>query len=462
MNFEIKYGKGLLSINYEPRYYSESLTIGKSPVLFLWDDCDDPGDENLVLLPVDEESKYLINNTLQNIDLDVDYTDRIEDLFDVLKPLLRLLKNGKYHLSFSEHRLHKSFGPIAAFAEERLNREEVEKEIEKYNGKLYQNNIYDYTYRGQYDSTYRFNEYELPFVAWKSRQETNINLIQHYESLISSGARPFAIIFTSEFLEDNYLHEYILDGHHKLCAYKNLGIDPPCAVIKFIAEEKGQLGLDLERISELIFPWQFNHFYNNWDGKEEYFKNNPHSMLKKHIKNGWITFLYPDGRKRGEGFYINDIPDGDFKYWYENGKISNVKSFSFGKPVRKSVYYHDDVAVDAENYGNKGYEFIYKDGDLRITKNWNREGKIESIAVHEPKSIKQTPLTEQVVWEYSSESYKNILKQRKEDEIKKKLEKEERDLQLAKIRKQEKIYEWLKILLVMVIIVVIVIYFYKT
>lgn len=463
MNFEIKEGPNLLSIGYEPGYYSESLTIGNSPVLFLWDDCDDLGDENLVLLPVDNESKHLINNKLKGIDLDADYTDRIGDLFDILQPLLQVLKNGKYHIDFSIHKIYKDSGLIAAFAEERIDNEDVEKEIRKYDDKLRQNIIYDYTFHDAYRGTHRFNEHEQPFVAWKSKEEININLIKHYEILISSGERPFAIIFTGKFLEDDYPHEYILDGHHKLCAYKNLGIDPPCVVIKFLPEDRMEFGTDWELISKLIYPWQFNHFYENWHGKKEYCRNNPESSLKKYIKNGFVTFLYPDDRKRAEGFYINDLPDGDFKFWYENGKVSNIKSFSLGKPTGKSVYYYDesvpDVDEDYSDLRNMGYEFIYKNGDLRITKKWNREGKIESIALHEFKSIKQIPLRDQIIWEYSMESYRKILQKKEQEEKKRQLEKEARDIQLAKTRKEEILYERLKLLLILVIVVLVIVYF---
>lgn len=464
MNFEIKEGLNLLSISYEPKYYSESLTIGNSPVLFLWDDCDDPGDENLVLLPMDNESKHLIHNKLEDVDLDVDYTDRIEDLFDILEPLLQVLKNGKYHLDFTVPKIHKNSGRIAAFAEERLDRQDVEKEIKKNDDKLRQNIIYDYTFHGTYNGTHRFNEYEQPFVAWKSKEEININLIEHYESLISSGARPFAILFTGKFLEDDYPHEYILDGHHKLCAYRNLGIDPPCAVITFVPEHRSEFEIDLEGISRLIFPWQFDHFYENWHGKNNYFKNNPESSLKKYFKNGLVTFLYPDDRKRAEGFYINNLPDGDFKHWYENGKISNIKSFSLGKPTGRSVYYYDDQSdpSDSENsldHRNIGYEFIYKNGELRVTKNWNREGKIESIAIHDFKSIKQIPLTEEIIWEYSMESYRNTIRQKEAEEKIKELEKKARDIQWTKIKKEEVMYERLKLLLIAVVILVVIIYF---
>lgn len=177
--------------------------------------------------------------------------------------------------------------------------------------------------------------------------------------------------------------------------------------------------MDIERISELIFPWQFNHFYDNWHGKKKYFKNNPDSSLRKYIKNGLVTFLYPDDRKRAESFYINDVPDGDFRHWSENGKISNIKSFSLGKLIGRSVYYHHDEDAeqnDEDDLAKRsiGYEYIYKDGDLKISKRWDRDGKISSIAIYEPKSIRQIPLTDKIIWDYSTEKYKTSVSERKD------------------------------------------------
>lgn len=459
MKFEIKKGKGWVSIGYDTRNRWESLTL-KDPATFLWDDCDDPGDENLVLLPANSENLDLVNHALKDIDFDIDYNAyRIEDLFSDLQPLLNLLKDGKYELSFSTQELFKIYHSVADFADERLDRKEVEKENNKYDEKLKQNIVYDYTFHGAYDGTHRINVYYQPFIAWKSGEEIDIDIVKQYENRIISGERPFAIIFTGKYGDTDF-HEYILDGHHKLYAYENLKIDPPCVLIRFLPEKTSEISVDIEDISRLIFPWQFNHIYDNWNrlGKTEYFKNNPESSLKRHIKNGFVTFLYPDNRKRAEGFYINDFQDGDFKHWYENGKISNLKSFSLGKPTGRLVYYYDDELSDHEDNldcRDIGYEFIYKDGELRISKKWNRDGKIKSISIHEPKSIKEIPLTDEIIGKYSTEKYRISLR---EKEVTNKTEKG--NTQLKKAIKEEITYSYLKFLILPVIIFLIIIYYH--
>jgi hypothetical protein len=45
--------------------------------------------------------------------------------------------------------------------------------------------------------------------------------VNYYQDIISKGQRPCAIVICGG--DANY----ILDGHHKLIAYKNLNINPP-------------------------------------------------------------------------------------------------------------------------------------------------------------------------------------------------------------------------------------------
>jgi hypothetical protein len=100
MNFKITNGKRLIALEYDLNQYSECLTIGKEPALFLWDDCDDPGDENMVLFSITQENQNRINRALERVNFNIDYTDRVEELFQALQPLLGLMQNGNYKLSF--------------------------------------------------------------------------------------------------------------------------------------------------------------------------------------------------------------------------------------------------------------------------------------------------------------------------------------------------------------------------
>ncbi|RQO38133.1 hypothetical protein DBR39_14785 [Chryseobacterium sp. KBW03] len=460
MNFKITDGKGLITLEYDFNQYSECLTIGKEPALFLWDDCDDPGDENMVLFSITQENQNCINNALKEVDFNIDYTDKVEDLFQSLQSLLGLMQNGNYRLSFSENKAWYIYSEAAVFGEERLDKKGVEEEIRKYDEKLSQNLIYSYESYDAYRDTCCFNIYEYPFIAWKSEKEIDKELVKYYKDLILSGVRPFAVILKGKYGKDDYFHEYILDGHHKLCAYKNLKIEPFFAIIEFFPEEESEIKMDMERISQMLYPWQFNHYYDTWNAysKQNYLQKNPDSLLKKHFKNGFITLLYPDDRKRAEAFYINDVIDGEYKYWYNNGDLCVLGNYALGKRINKWMYYFSISEIEGNNSASlakEAYmkdEYIYKDGYPLVHKRWDKEGKISFIEYHKDGRAKFS-LTEEEILKYSSERYENMIKEKKEGAKKK------QDAELAKIRKDERVYMGLKLLLLVVIIVFVITYF---
>lgn len=456
MNFKITDGKGLIALEYDFNRYSECLTIGKEPALFLWDDCDDPGDENMVLFSIKEDNYNRINKALEGVDFNVDYTDRTEDLFQALQPLLGLMQKGNYKLSFSEDKAWSIYNNTAVFGEERLDQKEVEEEIRKYDEKLSQNLIYSYEPYTVYADTCHFNIYEYPFIAWKSEKEIDPDLVKHYTDLILSGARPFAVILKGKYGEKDYFHDYILDGHHKLIAYRNLKIEPLFAIIEFFPEEKSEIEMDMDRICKILYPWQFSHYYNTWSAyrKRNYLENNPDSLLKKHFKNGFITFIYPDDKKMAEVFYINDVEDGEYKYWYNNGDLRIVGNYALGKRINKWIYYFstreisENILPSEAKEGRMQYEYIYKDKFPLVRKRWKTSGEIEYIEYTFKNQVIKFPLTEEMILKYSAEGYENAIK-----------EKKKLDAGLFKIKRDEKIYRVLKLLLLAVVIVLVMIYF---
>ncbi|KPE49809.1 hypothetical protein AOB46_17735 [Chryseobacterium indologenes] len=465
MNFKITNGKGLVSVEYDIHHQSECLSIGMNPAVFLWDDCDDPGDENLVLFPINEENKNLINHALEGIDFEVDYTEREEDLFQILQPLLILLQNGNYQLSFSTNKTWNVYSNAAVFGDERLDQGDVKEEIKKYDEKLLQNLIYDYNAYGSYTNAHGFYRYEYPFIAWKSKEEINIDLVKQYESLILSGARPFAIILTGKYLEKDYFHDYILDGHHKLCAYKNLKMEPLFAVIEFLPESESEIRQDIERISQLMYPWQFSHYFNTW-GKhhiQHYLKTNPDTLLKRYSKNGKIMILYPDNIKNAEGSYINNVADGEYKSWYKNGRLHSQGNYSLGKRTGKWTYYYDknktgneSADVDQENTKE---EYIYKDGNMLVHKSWNDEGKITDIKYIPHINRDSSPLTDDLILKYSTERYRNLIRDKDVRERKILSENDQKETLLSQAKRKEKLFNWLKLLLLAVVLVLVIVYF---
>ena len=464
MNFKITNGKGLISIEYDVHRHGECLSIGNEPATFLWREYDDPDEDNLALLSIKKENKTLINDVLKDIDFEIDYTDKIDDLFQALQPLLHLLQNGNYELEFLKEKSFNVYLDAALFGEERMDSEDVEEEIRKYQENLHQHIIQnDHSHR---DNTYCYRIYEYPFIAWKSEQEMDNDIVAEYEQQLSAGARPFAIILTGKYAKDDYFHDHVLDGHHKLRAYKNLKIEPLIAVINFLPKEESEVrNIDMERLVQSIYPWQLNHYFSIWSeyGMKHYLDAHPDSLVKKYIKNGFFTSFHHDGSKCVEVSYIDDVNDGEYKYWDRSGKLYIQGCYSLGKRIGKWVYYstlHDVSSQSSEvNDVFLRDEYIYKDGKVLVHKSWNEEGKIRYIGYTPHTSPIEFHLSEEMILKYSTEEYEKVLKRKDMEEQNRISEKKKQEVNFARIKKDERVYMGLKVLLLMVVIVLIIIYF---
>ncbi len=82
-----------------------------------------------------------------------------------------------------------------------------------------------------------------------TQSETTINnaRIEYYKRIIESGKRPIVILTDAEYSEGNQLletHFFIVDGHHKILAYNQLGIEP--RVLSITRRLVGLNEIDLE------------------------------------------------------------------------------------------------------------------------------------------------------------------------------------------------------------------------
>ena len=65
-----------------------------------------------------------------------------------------------------------------------------------------------------------------------------------------------------------------------------------------------------------------------------------YSMDGEPVKQGiWVSW-YPNGQKKHEGTYKNDVPMGEFTWWHENGQRSLVASYKDGKKQGKWTWWH--------------------------------------------------------------------------------------------------------------------------
>ena len=277
MNFQITDGLDLLSIglcdtgNYL-RY--------KKPLSVVWHDQGGSVAKYLCIMPYDPEYRAAIRKNIVD-NLNVDYTDQLAELHQLLSPLLRLFPNGAYELKYHKAEEGKFFkqrstvqyapNEFYTFCKhywsnllivDATNVEDIEQKIKEHkeHKKEYENgtnNIIDYT-------TAWFLELNtIPIVATQPLSAIDQDRVKFFEGEIKQGKHPFVIVFNCAQKDLDYNEtqsdHFVLDGHHKLLAYQNLNIYPAIVEITHLPESKVDLEFDLEQLSKVLFPWQFEH-----------------------------------------------------------------------------------------------------------------------------------------------------------------------------------------------------------
>ncbi|REC62843.1 hypothetical protein DRF65_08455 [Chryseobacterium pennae] len=255
----------------------------KEPLAMVWADNSGSVGKYFCALPYNEDYRTTMRNKI-NDSLNTDFTDDIEALYDILKPLFPIFRNGDYSLCFYANKEKEFFQyqtSIDNFSNTHFNKLEVlfprrttnllnteaiknehraflkENKISK---KYYQSNILEYSTDGIYDGWYSF-------FATQPRENIDQDRVRYFEEKMRNGERPFAIIFNalleSEDFESSY---YILDGHHKLLAYQNLGLCPPLTLITHLPNNIDETEFDIEQLKKHLFPWQIKHILEHWEG----------------------------------------------------------------------------------------------------------------------------------------------------------------------------------------------------
>jgi antitoxin component YwqK of YwqJK toxin-antitoxin module len=441
------------------------------PLTVVWHDCRGSVGKYFCVLPYNEEYRKTVQNEIVE-NLYQDFTENIEGLFEILKPLFPLFKNGEYSLCFYSNKEKEFFQYQTSsdnFSNIHFNELEVvfaqnttdlskveivqsqhksflnENEITK---KHYSSDILEYSTDGIYTGW-------QSFFATQPIENIDQNRVKHFEEKINNGESPFAILFnaylTSEDFDSSY---FILDGHHKLLAYQNLGLFPPIAIITYLPNSIDDIEFDAEILSEVLYPWQVEHILKNWDGKDEYLERtlkNPKSNLHSIIKNGDYEEYHENGVLKHKAFYINDKVDGSSKYWYKNGRLKSEHYYNKGlrmgtwksyyesgktefiQPFNEVGNYNGILVSYFENgqkkmeqvlengrnedgvsykvwfeNGDKDSELTYRNGLMIVRKNWNSWGEFVNHEVYNEKTKKleklDIPLNEKYVLE--SKNYK--------------------------------------------------------
>lgn len=370
MNFQITNGLNKVSIRLSE---IGSYFYFKKPLATVWHDCRGSVGKYLCLLPNDDAYKSEIKNKIL-ANLNVDFTDNLQGLKDLLDPLLNTFNNGEYALNYY-HSHNSTFfeytssrddcaaihqydwfvmfaNPINS-SEYDLKMKEYEIYVEQIKGQnRYTCDILDFTTNRFYDGRC------ITFIATQPESEIDQERVKYFEAQIQNGERPFAIIFKCYFdylncnsedtISDDTISDasfqsahYVLDGHHKLLAYQNLGIKPSLAIITHRARTRAEIAFDIEALIDVLYPFQIEHILKNWEEKEEFilpYLKNPQSKIHNFIKNGHIKKYHTNGKIQHEAYYINDQIEGYAKWWFENGQLSATQIYKNG--LRSGAWYN--------------------------------------------------------------------------------------------------------------------------
>lgn len=412
MEIEVKDGLGVIAVgDFDIGCYLKITT----PVAVVWDDFGGSIGQYICLLPYDATTKERIIGEISDA-LYKDFTEKEDELFDLLKPLFKLFQNGRYRLDYYDGNKKGDFiDGYVLHSPKNYTKKDDTSEIDN-------SSVHSEVSSYFLANTTWFIEYCDVLLSTKPESEIDAERVKFFENEIKNGKRPFAII-VSEFGVSG--QAFILDGHHKLLAYSNLNITPRFAYIRLIKAENGPIVEDFEFLATNMYPWQFEHILQNWDNRDikliEKLKN-PDSPLYKFIKNGDHEEYYKSGRIKQKAFYVNDKIEGlsegwyengrkayeryyknnrqtgTWKSWFENGVQDSVISFnenglwegelvwyfSNGKMREKKIIKNGKNA-DGQSHtiwredGSKEFEYTYSEGALILKRKYNTEGKVVSL-----------------------------------------------------------------------------------
>ena len=388
MEFKIEDGSNLLSIEDSGAC---SFFRFEAPLSVVWEGDAGTSGKYFCLLPYSKSYRDELHQKLIAA-LNTDFSDNTEQLYELLKPLFHLFKNGDYTLEYysSDNKrffkyqtqegtltgdifwpLDIVFGPVTDISQAEMLKKETEDALKssRTDKQYFDRHIISKTTIWIYDG-------DESFYATQPRAIINEERVKYFEELIDAGERPFAIIMCAgNGYPDVGSHFYILDGHHKLLAYQKKNVYPSLAVITC----RSASDFDAEKLATILYPAQVRNILNTWHGKDSYLEEklkNPDSPLHKFIKNGLVREYHENGIIKHEAFYINDKVDGKSLHWYDNGQLKNEHYYNKGRRTGTWKDYFPSGNIQfVQPFDDKGSyngDIIsyYDNGRIRIKQTW--------------------------------------------------------------------------------------------
>lgn len=223
-------GQGIIRIVSDG--FADCLMV-KDPLVVNWPDCRGSVGEYYAMSSYPHEERMRLTRQLDKVLID----GTQEEIQECIVSFLNLFENGEYTVNTGE---------IAVRCAD----------FHKYCDRIYSDNTPENErFFGQ------FYPYSTDYFFTEPEERLNEERIRYYIHLIENGARPKAVVFNNhapDSFEDS--HNYILDGHHKIEAYLQLGIDIPAVFITGYREclSSGDL---LPHARKLLKDFEFKHLF---------------------------------------------------------------------------------------------------------------------------------------------------------------------------------------------------------
>lgn len=225
--------------------------------------------------------------------------------------------------------------------------------------------LIDFTSLGYYDG------FSFFFIMTQDVEKLDRDRIQHYEVELQAGKRPYVLVYNDT--TDIGSH-YVLDGHHKLVAYKNQKLTPRILSVTQMTDEqtKYDFGLLCNDLFESLYEWQAEHIFKKgmYDSTviNDILKQ-PENPFNTFIKQGYVEEFWINGNLKSRGNYDKNEPTGVIDKFYENGNPSTSNLHLGNNNIRFLKSWYRSGVLSMEFIGdpklNSGTLVFYrKDGSI--------------------------------------------------------------------------------------------------
>ncbi|KFF23313.1 ParB N-terminal domain-containing protein [Chryseobacterium vrystaatense] len=236
MKIHITHGQGIIKALYDG--FASCLII-RRPVAVNWPDSRGSVGEYYAVSELAEKEKITLADGLNR-----SLTNGTEaEIMAGIEDFLTLFENGSYQVNLGKIPFdHSNF-----YMSEPLAADKNFPDCQKFSGWFYPFEDFNYLYTLE-------------------RKSINPKRVDYYTELIKKGGQPKPIIFYSLYNQDPQMsNAFVLDGHHKIEAYKRLKMDIPAVFISKDNDSYSSASELMHGAHCILHDFEFDHLFQNND-----------------------------------------------------------------------------------------------------------------------------------------------------------------------------------------------------